>query len=77
MELISFKTNISSSSALLRVAPLLNAALGSANWELDITSTDKTLRVFSPGKVNEKQVVDSVHQAGYYAVNTDDYYAIY
>lgn len=77
MELLTFKTNISTNTAMQRVAPLLNSAIGSANWELDIASTDKTLRVYSPGRVNEIQVVEAIHKAGYYAINIDDYFSIY
>lgn len=77
MELLTFKTNISTSTALHRMAPLLNAAIGSANWELDIASSHKTLRVYSPGKVNEMQVVEAIHNAGYSAINIDDFFSIY
>lgn len=46
MELISFKTNIKSVSALNRVAPFLDWVVGSTNWQLDLKSTDKKLTVF-------------------------------
>lgn len=77
MELITFKTNISSEKALQRVAPLLNNAVGSANWQLDIMGTEKKLMVYSPGVINEMQVIDAVHKAGFYAVNIEDFYAIF
>ena len=77
MELITFKTNISNEKALQRVTPLLNNAVGSANWQLDILGAEKKLMVYSPGVINEMQVVDAVHKAGFYAVNIDDIYAIF
>jgi hypothetical protein len=77
MELITFKTNISNEKALQRVAPLLNNAVGSANWQLDIQGAEKKLMVYSPGIINEMQVVDAVHKAGFYAVNIEDFYAIF
>ncbi|MEJ8843679.1 heavy metal transport/detoxification protein [Lacibacter sp. H375] len=77
MELITFKTNISSEKALQRVAPLLNNAVGSANWQLDIMGTEKKLMVYSPGVINEMKVIDAVHKAGFYAVNIEDFYAIF
>lgn len=77
MELITFKTNISSEKGLQRVAPLLNNAVGSANWQLDVFGADKKLMVYSPGFLNEMQVIDAVHKAGFYAVNIEDFYAIF
>lgn len=77
MELVTFKTNIGTEKAVQRVARYLNAAIGTANWQLDITGPDKKLMVFSPGMVNEIQVIDAVHKAGYYAVSVEDYYSIY
>lgn len=77
MELVTFKTNISTEKAVQRVANYLNAAVGSTNWQLDINGVDKKLMVYSPGIVNEIQVIDAVHKAGYYAVSIEDYYSIY
>lgn len=77
MELIIYKTNISSEAALNKVAPYLNKAVGTANWQLDLSVSDRKLTVYSPGTVNETQVLDAVHKAGYNAINLEDYYAIY
>lgn len=77
MEIISFKTNISSESALCRVAPYLNRAVGSANWQLDLNSGDKKLTVFSNSLVDEIKVEEAVNRAGFRAMNLDEYYAIY
>lgn len=77
MELISYKTNIKSEKALLRVAPYLNQAVGSANWQLDLESPERKLTVFSPGIINEIHVEDAIHKAGFRALNLDEYYSIY
>lgn len=77
MELVTFKTNISTEKAVQRVATYLNAAVGTANWQLDIKGADKKLMVYSPGMVNEMQVIDAVHKAGYYAISMEDYYSVY
>lgn len=77
MELITFKTNISNERALQRVAPLLNNALGTTNWQLDVAGAENKLMVYSPGIINEMQVVDAVHKAGFYAVNIEDFYSIF
>lgn len=77
MELISYKTNIKNEKALLRVAPYLNRAVGSANWQLDLESPERKLTVFSPGLINEIHVEDAIHKAGFRALNLDEYYSIY
>jgi len=77
MELISYKTNISSEAALRRVKPFLDNAVGHANWQLDLCISDKKLSVYSPGYVNESMVIDAIRKAGYRAVNIEDYYSIY
>jgi hypothetical protein len=77
MELISYKTNIKNESALQRVTPYLNRAVGSANWQLDLNSPERKLTIFSSGIVNEVQVEDAIHKAGFRALNLDDYYSIY
>ncbi|MGB4845333.1 MAG: hypothetical protein WBP16_12780 [Ferruginibacter sp.] len=77
MELISYKTNIKNEKALLRVAPYLNRAVGSANWQLDLESPERKLTIFSPGLINEIHVEDAIHKAGFRALNLDEYYSIY
>lgn len=77
MELITYKTNIKNESALQRIAPLLNKAVGPTNWQVDISSTDRILTVFAPGKVNEDDLLKGIRRAGFKAINVDDYYAIY
>lgn len=77
MELITYKTNISSEKALQRVRPFLNSAVGSTNWQLDLNSSDKKLTIFSPGIVNDAMVIDAIQKSGFRAVNMEDYYSIY
>lgn len=77
MELITFKTNMSNERALQRVAPLLNNAVGSTNWQLDVSGAGNKLMVYSPGIINEMQVIDAVHKAGFYAVNIEDFYTTF
>jgi hypothetical protein len=77
MELITYKTNISSEAALNKVAPFLNLAVGSTNWQLDLKSNEKKLTIFSPGIINEMRVEEAMHKAGFRALNLDDYYSIY
>ena len=73
MELITYKTNIRNEAALSRVAVYLNKAVGSSNWQLDISSIDRVLTVYSPGIVNEDGVLTAVKKAGFKAMNLNDY----
>lgn len=77
MELITFKTNMSNESALQRVAPLLNNVVGTANWQLDVSGAESKLMVYSHGIVNEMQVINAVHKAGFYAISIEDFYTIF
>ena len=77
MELIYFKTNIKSVSALNKVAPFLNRVVGATNWQLGLESTDKKLTVFSNSIINEIHVEEAVNRAGFRAMNVNEYYSIY
>ena len=77
MELITYKTNISSESAFNRVKPYLDNAVGRGNWQLDLCISDKKLTVYSPDVINESVVIGAIHKAGFRAVNIEDYYSIY
>lgn len=77
MEIIRYKTNIATERGLKKIAPLLNQAIGPVNWQLDLSSEDKVLTVFSPAFIREEQVTAAFRNAGYRAINLDDFYAIY
>lgn len=77
MELITYKTNISSEAAASRVASLLNTVISPANWQLDLRSADRHLTVFSPGVVDEVQVRNAIRKAGYRAQVVENIYSIY
>lgn len=77
MELITYKTNISSESAFQKVKPYLDNAVGRGNWQLDLCISDKKLTVYSPDAIDENHVIGAIHKAGYKAVNIEDYYSIY
>jgi len=74
MELITYKTNIKNEAALSRVAAHLNKAVGSTNWQLDISSIDHVLTVYSPGTVNEDGVLTAIKKAGFKAINLNNHY---
>jgi hypothetical protein len=77
MEFITFKTNINSESAVERIAPLLNIIVGKANWQIDIFSSDKKLTAYSQSILNEIEIINAIHKAGFSATSIDDYYLIY
>jgi hypothetical protein len=77
MECISYKTNINNASAIIKLAPVLNSIVGSSNWQLDLNSKEKKLTVFTNSFINEIQVEEAIKNAGFSALNLEDYYAIY
>ncbi|NCT93308.1 MAG: heavy metal transport/detoxification protein [Chitinophagaceae bacterium] len=77
MELIKYRTNIRSEKSVCKIAPYLNQAVGAPNWQIDISSSDRTLEVFSHGRVDERSVIKAIKKAGFSAENIDDYYALY
>ncbi|WP_353548837.1 heavy metal transport/detoxification protein [Sediminibacterium sp. KACHI17] len=77
MEFITFKTNINSESAVEKIAPLLNTIVGKANWQIDISSSDKKLTAYSQSILNEIEIISAIHKAGFSAISIEDYYLIY
>lgn len=77
MEIIIYKTNIRNEAALHRVSLWLNKAVGPANWQLDINSSDKKLTVYSNSTINKSQVTAAIQKAGFKVMNLDDYFAVY
>lgn len=77
MQLITYKTNISSEAALRKVTPVLNTIVGAANWQYDSQSSEKKLTVFAYDLLDEGRLVKAIRRAGFRIENLDDYYAIY
>ncbi len=71
MELITYKTNIRSEARACRLARRLNHLLGSANWQLDTSSPEHYLTIFSPGIINEAQVHSAIRHAGVRVVRVE------
>jgi copper chaperone len=66
METLKFKTNIKCSGCVASVTEPLNAAAGEGNWQVDLTSADKTLVITNP-KIQGQQIIAAVEKAGYKA----------
>ena len=45
METVNFKTNIKCSGCVAQVTPELNKVIGEGNWQVDVSSPDKLLKV--------------------------------
>lgn len=68
---LRFKTNIMCGSCIASVKPVLDAAKGVENWEVDTNNKDKILTV-STSDLNADEVVDIVKDAGYKAEVIND-----
>jgi hypothetical protein len=77
MEIITYKTNVSSEAALNKITPILNQTVGPANWGINLCSEDHKLSIYSPGRLNETLLKQAFRKAGIKAVNIEDYYSIY
>ena len=77
MEIIKFKTNIQTAQALEKVSNALNTTAGLSSWKLDLRNNDKVLTVFADEILQEEKIIDQIHKAGFYAMNMDDYYAVF
>ena len=77
MQLITYKTNISSEVALRKVSHILNTVVGAPNWQFDSQSSEKKLTVFAYDRLDEDQLVKALRRVGFRIENLDDYYSIY
>jgi copper chaperone len=66
MGTVNFKTNIKCSGCVAQVTPELNKTVGESNWQVDITSPDKTLSV-STSNVDVATILKAVQKAGFKA----------
>ena len=60
-----FKTNIKCSACVEKVTPYLNEVAGIDQWNVDLTSPQRTLTV--AGGASESEVKESLKKAGYTA----------
>ena len=66
MKTTTLKTNIMCGSCVAKVTPMLNQAVGAANWSVDTQNPAKILTVFT-NKLNEDEVIQAVQNAGFKA----------
>jgi copper chaperone len=59
-----FKTNIKCGGCIAQVGPKLNEALGEGNWQVDLESAEKWLKVKEADASKAKKTVE---EAGYTA----------
>ena len=64
MKKLEFKTNINCGSCVAKVTPYLEKADSVEQWKVDTSNKEKVLTV-EGDKINEKQVVQAVEDAGF------------
>ena len=64
MKKIEFKTNINCGSCVAKVTPYLEKAESVEQWKVDTDNKEKVLTV-EGDKIDEKQVVQAVQDAGF------------
>ena len=65
MKELKFKTNIKCTGCLTKVTPALNEAIGQNNWEVDLATSNKILKITT--SASEAEVVLAVKSAGFEA----------
>lgn len=66
MSTTQFKTNIKCSGCIAAVTPVLNDMVGADNWNVDVTSPDKTLTI-SKENLDKSEIRNAIEKAGYKA----------
>jgi copper chaperone len=66
MEILKFKTNVTSSQEVSALSPFLNEESAISRWKLDTESPDKVLSV-SGHELDPQRVKNLVEKAGYKA----------
>jgi copper chaperone CopZ len=66
MKNTTFKTNITCTGCIAKVTPVLNELLGENNWEVDLRTKEKKLRI-KEGDIENARIQESLKQVGYKA----------
>jgi copper chaperone CopZ len=66
MKTVKLKTNIMCGSCVAKVTPVLNEAIGKANWKVDTQNPQKILTVTAEN-ISTGDVIKAVEKAGYKA----------
>jgi len=64
MEILVFKTNVSSKKKVSKVKPLLTSVTAIKRWNFDLDDCDKVLRIETTG-LNTNYVESLLHTAGF------------
>lgn len=65
-DIIKFKTSISCNGCLAKVTPVLNKIEGIIEWNVDLSSQDKTLSV-KTNKNNPAEIISKLKEIGFIA----------
>ena len=66
MDVLIFKTNISSKKSVLELEPVLEEHPYVIIWSVDTEDIDNVLRVETSGSISEYDIIDLVRTHGFY-----------
>ncbi|TRX60089.1 hypothetical protein FNH22_08545 [Fulvivirga sp. M361] len=66
MDVLIFKTNISSKKSVLELEPVLEEHPYVIIWSVDTEDIDNVLRVETSGNISEYDIIDLVRTNGFY-----------
>lgn len=64
MEVLVFKTSVSSATTVVSIAPVLNAMAGDGNWNFALDDCDRILRIVSE-KVDPSLAIFILNELGF------------
>ena len=70
MEILVFKTNVTSKKKVSKLSPLLTSVPAIKRWNVDLEDCDKVLRIETTG-INTDVVESLLHTAGFYCRELD------
>ena len=65
MEILIFKTNITSQKKARKLSPIFNSFVGIKDWHVDTKDVDNVLRIETDKLFIENEIIHKINSAGY------------
>lgn len=73
MKLIILKTDIETKKKVKKIKPILNNTSVIDKWTVDTEDIDNVLRIEAHDTTSEDEIIEMVHQQGFYCEALPDY----
>ncbi len=65
MEILIYKTNITSQKKAKQLSPIFNSFSGIKDWHVDTKDVDNVLRIESDNQLIDNEIIQLISNAGY------------